>query len=452
MSDRGAVALALACVLGVLASRPLPLLFGVAAGAGALLFRRPVLLVVGSGLLASTLGARAWAGLAPPTPRVVDRVVTLATDPKPVAGAVRVEMKLGRRRVEAWAHGSVAGSLHHRLAGERVRVRGSLRPLDDEARHRLAARHIAGRVNLSAVDFVSAGSLPARLANGMRRTLIAGAGSMSREHRSLFTGFVLGDDREQSDEVTNDFRASGLSHLLVVSGANVAFFLALAAPALRRMALRPRLVVGVMLLLFFGLLTRWEPSVIRAIAMAAITMVAATLGRPASAIRIVALAVAALLLIDPLLLRSVGFLLSLGACVGIVTLARPITARLRGPRPLAAAIGVTAAAQLGVAPVLVPVFGPVPVASLPANLLAVPAAAPIMVWGMTAGFVAGILPPALAALVHLPTRLLVAWVAFVARFAADLPLGRVGLAPLLMLAVAVALPSVRAACHRRAEL
>ena len=92
---------------------------------------------------------------------------------------------------------------------------------------------------------------------------------MAPERRALYAGFVLGDDRGQPVEITDDFRASGLSHLLVVSGQNVAFVLALVSPLLRRLRLGWRLVAGLALLLLFGVLTRWEPSVLRAEAMAA---------------------------------------------------------------------------------------------------------------------------------------------------------------------------------------
>jgi competence protein ComEC len=86
-------------------------------------------------------------------------------------------------------------------------------------------------------------------------------------------------------------------------------------------------------------------------------------------------------------------------------------------------VGVTIAAQVGVAPVLVPVFGGVPLASLPANVLTVPAAGPLMVWGLTAGMAAGVLGPPFDAWLHLPSGWLVGWVAAVARWAAGLPLG-----------------------------
>ncbi len=84
------------------------------------------------------------------------------------------------------------------------------------------------------------------------------------------------------------------------------------------------------------------------------------------------------------------------------------------------------AAQLGVAPVTIAVFGPLPLASVPANLLAVPAAAPIMLYGLPAGLLAGVCPDPVARLLQLPTVVLVRFVARVASAAAGWPLPHVG--------------------------
>jgi competence protein ComEC len=222
-----------------------------------------------------------------------------------------------------------------------------------------------------------------------------------------------------------------------VSGQNVAFALAAAWPLLRLLRLRGRWTAGLAILVLFGVLTRWEPSVLRAEAMAAIAMTAHVSGRPASAIRVLALAVAGLLVVDPLLVGSVGFLLSAGACAGIILLAAPLARRIPGPRPLATALGVTLAAQIGVAPVLVPVFGGIPAAALPANLLAVPAAGPVTVWGMTAGVVAGLVGGDAARVLHVPTNALVGWIAGVAHWAAALPLAQLGVAHLAVIAIAL---------------
>ncbi|MCJ7439518.1 MAG: ComEC/Rec2 family competence protein, partial [Acidimicrobiia bacterium] len=209
-----------------------------------------------------------------------------------------------------------------------------------------------------------------------------------------------------------------------VSGANVAFVLALAGPGLRRLPRTARLGAALAVLVVFGAMTRWEPSVLRACAMAAIAVVAVYVGRPAQAVRLLALAVSALLLVDPFLVHSIGFLLSVGASLGIALLSVPIARRLRGPRWLRDSLATTAAAQIGVAPVLIPVFGSVPLVAVPANLLAVPLVGPLTIWGLAGGTLAGVLqrrvPPAAAAL-QWPTRVLADAVLGLADAAARVP-------------------------------
>lgn len=433
MTDLGTIVLAMAAAAGAWCAWPVPLPLAASVVVIALLGRWPAVLVLGVALLTATLAARSWAGLHPPREGSIAGVVTLIGDPAPFQGETRVEVRIGKKRVEAWAHGASARALTDRLAGERVVMAGRIEPVPATSRARLAARHIAARLAVDRVGAWHVGDPASRLANGVRRTLARGAESLSPSHRSLFLGFVLGDDRGQTPEVVDDFRGSGLTHLLVVSGENLAFVLALVAPVLRRMAIGGRLLAAVGVLLFFGLLTRWEPSVLRAVAMVSVSMAAWALGRPTSTVRLLALAVTGLLLVDPLLVHSVGFLLSVGACAGIAVLARPIADALPGPRALAGALGVTMAAQLGVAPVLVPVFGGLPVASLPANLLAVPAAGPVMMWGVAAGLPAGIVGGAVARIVCVPTGILIAWIAGVAQWSAAAPLGQLGMGHLLVL-------------------
>jgi competence protein ComEC len=446
LTERAVVVLAVAVWLA--ASHPVaaPPALGFALVALAFVLRRPWLLVVGAVVLASALAARAEAGLAPPAPHGVRGEATLVSDPVAgLGGSLRADVRLGRRRVELWAHGAAAAALRPRLAGERIVVAGRLRAPSPIARERLARRHVSARLDVSTTGSWRAGSAPSRAANGLRRLLAAGAEPLGDDRRALFTGMVLGDDREQPVEVADDFKAAGLTHLLAVSGQNVAFVLAVCRPLLRRLRLGPRWAVTLAVLAFFALLTRFEPSVLRATAMAAVVCTADAVGRPASRLRVLALAVTTLVLVDPLLVGAVGFQLSVGATLGIALLAGPLAERIPGPGPLAEALAVCIAAQVGVAPVLVPTFGGLPVAALPANLLAVPAAGPVLAWGLTAGLLAGVLGPPFDGLLHTPTAVLVAWVAGVARVCARLPLGMVTGTHLAVLAAVglVAVPLAR---------
>jgi competence protein ComEC len=237
-----------------------------------------------------------------------------------------------------------------------------------------------------------------------------------------------------------------------LSGENVAFVLALFAPLLRRAGLGGRLAGGVIVLVLFGTMTRWEPSVLRAIVMAVIGLLGGYLGRPASGLRVLTLAATLLLLVHPFLLHSVGFLLSCGASAGIAFLARPIAARLRGPAWMREVLGVTAAAQIGVAPVLIPVFGSMPLVSLPANLVAVPLAAPLTIWGIVSGVVGGVvrpIAPQVTSLLAVPTGALVHALLAVADLASRVPIAIDGRGTCLAVALAAIAWAARLGAARK---
>ncbi len=422
MSDRHAVALAVAAMAGGWWSAAVPLIPAIALVAAALVVRKPWLLVVGVLLLSSSLGARAWAGLDPLEPAVFEGEASLVSDPVPVGEGMRVFVRAEGRRYEAWAYGRAARDLGDRLAGDRISVTGSVRPILPLPSYQ-AARHVANRLNIDHVHHYRDGPFPYRMANWLRRTIARGAQTLHDDRLALFTGLSYGDDRHQSPVVSDDFRAAGLTHLLAVSGQNVAFVLILARPLIERFDYRGRWALTLGAIGFFALVTRFEPSVLRASVMAAIAATATLLGREASSRRVLTLAVALLVLVDPLLVHSVAFRLSVAASTGIILWAPRLAERLRGPRLLADALSVTVSAQLAVAPLLIATFGGVPVASLPANLLAAPVAGPIMMWSLSAGLAAGLVGGPLAQAIHWPTDLGIGWIQAVASWSASARLG-----------------------------
>lgn len=440
MSDRAAVALAVVTVAGALFGQGPSPWVGAVLVAAALAIRRPAVLIVGAFVLAGGLAERADAGLVPPVPGAVEGWATMLTDSEADGSGVRADVRLDDgRHVQAVARGGAGvPALRRAQAGERVLLVGQLERPPPGATW-LASRHVVGVLAVDDIAARSAGAPWMRAANSLRALLVRGADGLPARDRPLFLGFVLGDTRGQPVDIADDFRGAGLSHLLAVSGQNVAFVLALAGPVLRRIRLRIRLPATLAVIGFFALLTRFEPSVLRASAMAALAVTASTLGREASSARLLALAVTGLVLIDPFLVHMVGFQLSAGACVGIVGLS-PIIARVvPGPRAVVEAFAVTVAAQAGVAPVLITVFGGIPVAGVPANLLAAPVAGPVMVWGMAAGTAAGLLGGTAAVLLHWPTHVLIAWIAWVAHSAAALPLGEMQGRELVLLVVGTAI-------------
>lgn len=356
---------------------------------------------VHDGLAAADLGPfRGWV-------RVVD-------DPQPFGGATRVILEIDGERFESWVRGRARRQRVARWrGGEYVSVSGERMALDEERSGRVAWQHVVGRFEIEWASDVHAGSGVDRASNRVRAAIERGAAALPADDGSLFRGLVVGDDRHQSPEMVRRFRASGLSHLTAVSGQNVAFVLAAAGPLLR--VLRPwwRWAVTLALIGWFVSLTRFEPSIVRAGAMASLSATAFVLGRLRSPSRLLALAVTGLLLVDPLLVGSVGFWLSVGATGGVATVGPWLAARSRWLGPMAMPVGVTLGAQVGVVVPAMLVFGRLPLVSVPANLLAVPVAGFVMLYGLPAGLLAGSVPP-VAPVVMFPCRVGVRWVDTVA--------------------------------------
>lgn len=349
-------------------------------------------------------------------------VATLRTDPDRRGYAVRAVLEVDGYRYEAWARGIAARSLERRLAGEQVVVVGRRHPVEGVRRGFLLTRHVVGRLEVEHVAGAGAGSAATRAANRVHRVIAEVGARWSNDHAALLSGLVLGNDAALSDSAVAAFRRSGLSHLTAVSGQNVALLLAVLAPFIASLGRTLRWVLTVAVVAWFVVLTRFEPSVLRASAMAVLGASAAVLGRDRRPLRLLALAGVALLAIDPFLVRSVSFWLSISATTGLV-LAAPGLARVidawapntggRARRWAGAAFTTTAAAQVGVLAVSTVVFGLPSSVSLLTNVAAVPAAGAVMTCGPALAALGAAWPDA-AQLVATPVQGLVRWIHMVA--------------------------------------
>jgi competence protein ComEC len=283
-----------------------------------------------------------------------------------------------------------------------------------------------------------------RWAGHIRDGLRTACTGLSEDERGLVPGLVLGDVSMMPPALTAAFRATGLTHLNAVSGANVAIVLGAVLGAVRRVGLgrRGRTVLAALALAGFVVLVRPSPSVLRASAMGAVVLLAMLLGRRSSPLPALAAAVLALVVLDPFLARTPGFAMSVLATAAIVAIAPAWTDRLSRqlPRPLAAALAVPAAAQLACTPVIVAAFGQLTPYAVLANLLAAPAVAPATLAGIACALVA-VLSPSVAAVLARIAGLPAGWLATVARVLSrapgaglHAPAGRGGVALLAALA------------------
>jgi competence protein ComEC len=406
-----------------------------------LILRQSVLLSLGLMLIVSSSGSSSLEALRAPIPNQVSGVAQLMSDPEQQMFGTQLVISIDGRRYVATAPMEYSSLLRPLMMGGHIWVEGRATELQGAPEGWVKARHLAGRVQISAAKPASAASTPPwyQLANAIHRTLTAGADSFEQEQKSLYLGLVMGDDRGQSDLMRFRFQASGLSHLLAVSGQNVAFLLAVAAPFLRRLPQRAQVIAGGLLLVVFALVTRGEPSVLRAAVMAAIALASVASGRVVNGMRILSMTIIVLVLADPLLVHSIGFQLSICATAGLLLLTRPLAERLPGPGWLRLPLAVTLAAQAATAPVLIALAGGIPAVATPCNLLAVPAAGFVMMLGVTVGLFAGLVRNPVAQLVQIPSEYLVRWIEWVATKGSQSSLPLLRPPQLLLLGVAASL-------------
>lgn len=272
---------------------------------------------------------------------------------------------------------------------------------------------------------VSAAAAWERMAQGLRAGLRDAAAVLDEEEAGLLPALTVGDTDLLPRQVVDEFTVAGMSHLLAVSGANLAIVCLAVLLLLRALSFGPRTCAAGALcaLVAFVVLAGTEPSVLRAGAMAAVGLAALALGRERAAIPALATAVIVLVLVDPELAVSFGFLLSVLATAGLVLLAPRWADALavRGvPRGLAEALAVPAAAHVVTAPVVAGMAGQVSLVSIVANLLVAPVVAPATVLGV----VAALLAPWWTAGAELAVRLAgpeAGWLVLVGRQASGVP-------------------------------
>ena len=260
----------------------------------------------------------------------------------------------------------------------------------------------------------------ARVRAGIRAA-VAGAGP---DARALVPALVVGDDQQMSTRVTEDFRTCGLTHLAAVSGTNLTLVVGFLVIVARWVGVRARglVITGGLGVLGFVLLARPEPSVLRAAAMGSVALLGmGSLGRDRGA-RALGVAVFVLLLLDPWLALSLGFVLSSLATAGILFLGPPFRDAMSQwmPRWTAEAMAVPFAAQLACTPVIAAISAQVSLVAVVANLLVAPAVAPATVLGLLGGLV-GLVLPALGRVCGWLAGLSAAWIIEVATHLARLP-------------------------------
>lgn len=335
--------------------------------------------------------------------------------------------------------------------GDLVRFGGTLEAAPDDpgfgdflARSGIGFTTRAGELEREGAD----GSPFAELEQLRRSAAAAISAALPEPEAGLASAMSIGLRDLVSRDVANDFRISGLSHVVAISGWHIAMLGAVVSGLLGGLGRRPRSVIVLSAICAYAIFAGASPSVMRAAVMASVVLLARESGRRGSASAGLALTVAGMLLVDPQTITDVGFQLSAAATCGLLiwgTRAKEwLQPRLprRTPTWLLESLAVSLAAQAATLPLVLLHFGTLSIVSPLANLLIAPLVAPAMLLtavALVCGVFIGLgLPALLFAPLTLLGSLVIGGTIAIAHLCASLPFASLVLAEPINLLAAVA--------------
>ena len=408
-------------------------------------------LVVGAGLIAMRLavapGAPSALSVPPPgdgpwslvvvstgSPRDGHQSVTLSTPPG-TAAAFEVAATLPR--------------YPEVVPGDRVQVDGQIRPRPDSAYGEYLAR--IGAVGTLLARKLEIGPAPTDLGRRLEDLRRAAGDALARvlpePEAGLAAGILIGLRDRVDRDLAAAFTTAGVSHVVAISGWNIAIVAAAIGAIAGRLGRRRRSVVTMLAIVGYVAFAGASASVVRAALMAGVVLLARETGRAGRAAAALGWAAALLLIADPKLIGDAGFQLSSLATAGLIAWATPLTAWIestgRGhvPRWLAESLGISLAAQAATLPIVLVSFGRLAILAPLVNLAVVPLVAPAMAVGLIAmaggGLVLAGAPAMVGAVLAAPGWVILRILDAIVLGAASTPFASLTLAPPLDAAAAV---------------
>lgn len=348
-----------------------------------------------------------------------------------------------------------ADSFETAVFGDRISVKGKLKkpePFEtDSGRTFNYPKYLRAHNILYTISFPQV----TKLATGEGHPIVAGLLSVKHlfikgieravpePQSALLAGLLLGEKQSLGEKITGFFRSAGVIHIIVLSGYNVA--LVIQWILFIFLKIFPRTVAysfSAFFVIGFAVMTGGSETTIRALIMALLMMVATVLHRPKVALRMLAIAAAAMALWSPyIVLYDLSFQLSILATLGLILFSETIASRLKFIPdfkyfPFREIASTTLATQVTVLPLLIFSIGAISLVFLPANVLVLPAVPVAMFVGFFASIIS-LLAPVFAFPLGLISYGILSYIISVATFFgslpfASLPIPREWMWPLLM--------------------
>ena len=200
---------------------------------------------------------------------------------------------------------------------------------------------------------------------------------MPKDTGNLAYSMIFGDKTTLSNEISQSFRLSGISHALSVSGLHVGFLIVLLNKLIGKVKVKKyvKTIITSLVLLFYAYLCDFSPSVVRASIMGIVISSSGALGKQYDLLNSASLSGMIILLLNPLSIFDAGFQLSFMSVFCISTLTKPCQNLLRKihiPKFIASSLALTFSVQLGILPIMAKYYSSFSLLSFVTNFVCIP--------------------------------------------------------------------------------
>lgn len=264
-----------------------------------------------------------------------------------------------------------------------------------------------------------------RISNNTRNKVIEIAKKiLPQQTSSLLIGILIGERQYISEDITENFSKSSLSHILAISGSHISYIIIGITFILTksRTSKKGMYIITILSLIFFIFITNFSPSVIRACIMGIIVLFAKIVYRKPDILTSISLSLLIILIDNPFAIKDIGLQLSYLGTIGIVYLNKPIANFLEKymKKKIAKILAITISAQIMVLPVTVINFNNISTVFIISNIIAAPLTGGIILLGY-ANVLIGVISLDIAKIIAILTHSFVQLLIWTAELTAKIP-------------------------------
>lgn len=203
-----------------------------------------------------------------------------------------------------------------------------------------------------------------------------------KDEMGLIIGMMIGETKDISEDVLENFKTTGITHLIAVSGSNVVYVVVLVQFLFKKFfGKQATYFISIFFLILFMLISGASASVCRATLMIILSICADIFFLKSDTFSNILTSAFVLILLNPLVIYDVGFILSFGGTLGIVLLSKDFTRLFKRLGKLNETLSVTCSAQLILAPIMMYYFNTFSILSIVTNIIVVPISGSITILG-----------------------------------------------------------------------